>query len=792
MKRVQEQCFRIYRSTKILLLLMGITILYILAGKFGLSFAFDNPSASPIWAPTGIAIAAVIIFGKRVLPAIFLGAFLVNLTTAGTIFTSLSIAVGNTLEAALAAYLINRFAEGVSAFSRIANIFKFTLFILIATTISANIGVLTLVLANLASWDTFFSVWLTWWLGDVGGGLIVAPFILVWWIHPKLPIHIMHGLHFLLCLLGFYLVTEIIFQGIIPYPYLYIPLAIWVAFWFGRRGATTTTVIIALITITYTLSDKGPFIQDTLNASLVQLQIFLTTFSLSALIFSILILELRRGEKMIASHEQRFKTLIEKSSDAIFLVDATSKILYAGPSVKRLLGYEPSELEGTTGFNLVAPEDKKMTIRVLAEIVLKPGGAQTVEARLIRKDKRIIWVEATGTNLLLDSTINAVIVNFHDITEKKLSHDQMLTEKMEDEAMLTSIGEGILATDEAGKITMINQAACDNLGWHEKELIGKSVIETIPMVDDAGKRIPSEERPLTKVLTLKKKIVRSHGTNYMRKDGSVFPVHITINPITLDELTVGTIEVFYDITKEKEIDKAKSEFVSVASHQLRTPLATINWYLEELLRKGNNLDEKQKKYFNEVYLASKRMIALVNSLLNVSRIELGTFIVEPKPTDLGKLIDQIMKDLTSQTDKKNITIQKTYQPNLPLFSVDPKLFTIIMQNLLSNALKYSKIEGTIDVKIFYNNNEFLLSVSDNGYGIPKKQQDKIFTKLFRADNARTVAPEGSGLGLYIVKQIVNATGGKIWFTSTENKGTLFSVAFPIAGMQQKKGEKLLR
>ncbi len=792
MKDVLKERLTIYRRPTLLWIVLGVTIIYIVTGKFGLSLAFANPSASAIWAPTGIAIAALLIFGFRLIPAIFIGAFVVNILTAGTILSSVFIAIGNTLEAITAAYFIKQFANGTFAFSRVSDIFKFTIVILCSAAIAATVGVLTLVGHNLASWESFSAIWLTWWLGDVGGGVIIAPFILVWWTHHRIPFSISKAFHLLLCILAIYLVNKIIFSGVIPYPYLYTPLAIWIAFWFGRRGASSATLIVAAFTITYTLSGTGPFVRESLNDSLIQLQIFLSTFSLTALSFATTVLELRKGQQQITSHEERFKALIENSFDAVVLVDPTSKILYASPATKRVLGYSPEELVGTTGFDLIDPQDRQKTMGLLAQLVLKPKGIINTHYRAIKKDKSVIWVEATGTNLLFEPSVNAVVVNFRDITNERRAKERLFQEKMEDEAMLTSIGDGIIATDETGRITMVNQVTCDTLGWKEKELLGQSIVDTFPMVDDTGKTIPIEERPITKVLTLGKRYITSRVINYVKRDGSMLPVHMTVTPISLANRVVGIIEVFHDITKEKEIDKAKTEFVSVASHQLRTPLATINWYLEELIRTGENLSDKQKSYFNEVHLASKRMIALVNDLLNVSRIELGTFPVEPKETNLEELIDQVLKDLSSQIDKKHITVQKTYQPNLPLFSVDPKLFTIIMQNLISNALKYSKLDGTITIKMFSNETEFLVSVTDNGYGIPKEQQTKIFTKLFRADNARQVVPEGTGLGLYIVNEIIKATGGKIWFNSVENKGAIFSVVFPLKGMQQKQGGKALR
>jgi PAS domain S-box-containing protein len=775
-----------------LLLTLILSIIYIVAGKLGLTLAFANASATAIWPPTGIALVALLIFGRRAIPAILLGAFIVNLTTTGHLASSIGIAIGNTLEGIVGAYLVKRFANGIHAFESFADIFKFTFLAgLVATTVSANIGVFTLILGNLATWKEFFSLWLTWWLGDMGGNLILAPLLLIWWTHPRLHFNTVKALHLVLCFVCIFLVTEIIFLKIVPFPYLYIPLIIWIALWFGRRGATSATIVVAAIMIFYTLDGHGPFISESLNTSMIQLQIFLTTLSLTSLFFATAVLEIRKSEKLIATHEEHFKAMIEHSFDAIFIVDATSRIIYASPSVKRLLGYDAEELRGSTGFNLVVKEDRPMTVKVLAEIVVKPNGAATIETRLIKKDKSVIWVEATGTNLLLVPSINGVVVNFHDITEKKLADQKLLQDQMETQAMFTSLGDGIIATDRDGKITMINKIACDMLGWKQKELIDKSLIEQIPLIDDSGNVIPATNRPLTRVIKQAKESITSRSASYIRKDRTKLPVHFTVTPIILDNVVIGTIEVFQDITKEKEIDRAKTEFVSVASHQLRTPLATINWYLEELLRTGQNFSEKQKGYVSVLYTASRRMVALINSLLNATRLELGSLIVQPASVNVRFIIKETLQDLYAAVEAKHITIVENYQENIPEFSADPKLLEIIIQNILSNAIKYSKNDGKIEIKILYNDREFLFSVTDEGYGIPKNQQIKIFSKLFRADNARSLEPEGTGLGLYIVKEIIETTGGKIWFVSQENKGTIFSISYPRTGMQKKEGKKLL-
>lgn len=779
---------------KTIVLNVGICLIYIISGKLGLTLAFANPSATAVWPPTGIALVALLIFGIRVAPAIFLGAFIVNITTAGNIITSLGISTGNTLEGITGAYLVKRFANGVHVFESVFDIFKFVLVaVILSTAISATIGVTTLLAYGLTSANTYLSVWITWWLGDMGGNLIIAPLLLSFRKILQTRINRKQVFNFCISFLTLFIITEIVFNGTLPYSYLCIPIAVWIAFWFGQRGAAVATIFVAGIAIFYTINDSGPFANEfSIDQSLLLVQLFLGVFSLTVFIFAAILSEKRKSEKVVASHEERFRALIENSFDSVVLIDATSKILYASPSVKRLLGYTPEELQGVNGFSLVLQEDRNKTIRTLAELVVKPGSVVTVEYRTVRKDNKIIWIEATGTNLLFEPNIHAVVVNFHDITEKKLAQDKILEEKVQDEAMLTSIGEGIIATDNKGIITMLNQAACDILGWKQKELLGKFVVSAIPMRNESDEEILSTERPLTKVLSFKKEIVSSLTNFYIKKDNTRVPIRFTVTPIVINNEIVGTIEVFYDITREKEVDKAKTEFVSLASHQLRTPLATINWYLEQLMKQKNMTKQKQKSYFEEVYNASNRMIDLINTLLNTSRLELGTFIVNPKDISLIKITEQILQDFQPQIDKMHLHIQKEYQKDVPNISADPKLVAIIIQNLVSNAVKYNKSDGVITIQLRHDTEKFLIGVIDTGYGIPKDQQVKIFTKMFRADNAKSIDPEGTGLGLYIVKTIADVAGGKVWFTSSENKETAFFVTFPATGMRRKIGEKQLR
>ncbi len=183
------------------------------------------------------------------------------------------------------------------------------------------------------------------------------------------------------------------------------------------------------------------------------------------------------------------------------------------------------------------------------------------------------------------------------------------------------------------------------------------------------------------------------------------------------------------------------------------------------------------------------MITLVNSLLNVSRLELGNFIIQPEAVQIKDIAESVVNDIKIQIKKRKISFKKTYDSNIPTIQADPKLTRIIFDNLLSNAVKYTLVGGKVTLDIAVKKPNIVITVWNNGPGIPKEAQHNIFTKLFRDDLARQRDPDGNGLGLYIVKSILDNSGGKIWFDSDDNTGTHFYVTIPLAGMKAKEGSK---
>ena len=276
---------------------------YFVVGKLGLSVAYLNPSATPVWAPTGVALAAFLILGSRFWPVILAGAFLVNVTTAGSILTSIAIALGNTAEGLVGAYLTRRYADGRRAFERTRSVFLFVGLAAIASTmISATVGVTTLSVAGLAPWAGYGGIWLTWWLGDAVGAVIVTPAIVLWWNDRRLRWsrgQTVEAVLLAAALLGVGYVVFGGFEGQYPLAWLSIPIYTWAAFRFGPRKAASCVVVFSAIAVWGTLQGYGPFQVTSFNASLLHLQAFSGVTGATTLALAAAVAEARKAEQQL-------------------------------------------------------------------------------------------------------------------------------------------------------------------------------------------------------------------------------------------------------------------------------------------------------------------------------------------------------------------------------------------------------------------------------------------------------------------------------------------------------------
>jgi diguanylate cyclase (GGDEF)-like protein/PAS domain S-box-containing protein len=334
--------------------LAALAAVYFIAGKIGLALAFLNASATPVWAPTGIAIAALLLIGSRAAPAILASAFLVNLTTTGHVVSSIAIAAGNTLEAVVAAWLVRRFAGGRRAFDRARWVFLFALLAgLVATAISATAGVTTLLVSGLARSAEYGSIWLTWWLGDAMGALIVTPVVLLWNARPLRLLKERRGWEGAL-LFGLVLVVGgVVFGELIPstknYPleFLCLPLLVWAAFRLGRRDAATAALLLSAVAIAGTLAGRGPFVRDSRNESLLLLQAFMGVVALTTTSLAAVVTERRRVQESLLLLE----SAVDNAAEGIFILTpdrarGLPRITFVNEGFQRITGLAASEILG--------------------------------------------------------------------------------------------------------------------------------------------------------------------------------------------------------------------------------------------------------------------------------------------------------------------------------------------------------------------------------------------------------------------------------------------------------------
>lgn len=351
-------------------------------------------------------------------------------------------------------------------------------------------------------------------------------------------------------------------------------------------------------------------------------------------------------------------------------------------------------------------------------------------------------------------------------------------QRAEAEALFTSIGDGAISTDEFGRITRVNPAAQELLGYDEDELIGTWFPKKIVAVTFEDKPINLIDRPITKAFLTGKPVAEK--TYYRKKNGQKIALSVNASPILSNGKPLGAIEVFRDITFEQEVDRMKSEFISLASHQLRTPLSAIKTYTHMLFDGYmGELNSSQKKSLKTIISASNRMNELISTLLNITHIESGTIAVTPKLVQIDKIADEVTRELALMADGKSISLSASIKgQGSTAIKTDALIVKEIMTNLVSNAIKYTPDFGSVSMIIRPRQTSISVEVSDSGWGIPKYSQDQVFSKFFRAQNIVKRETTGTGLGLYLVKGLLEALGGQIRFVSEEEKGTSFFFSLP--------------
>lgn len=362
----------------------------------------------------------------------------------------------------------------------------------------------------------------------------------------------------------------------------------------------------------------------------------------------------------------------------------------------------------------------------------------------------------------------AILNILEDTEEARIAAEEARTKT---KLIIANLTDGLILFDANLNISLINPIAASLLKLNPEKLLGKNISEfySISGLDKLAQVLVADNKI--------KKLFREEveiNQNLILEVSTVF--------LSQQKEIIGTMVILHDVTREKIVERMKSEFVSLAAHQLRTPLSAIKWTLGTLLAGDfGELAADQKNYVKMAYQSNQRLIDLINDLLNVTRIEEGRFVYNTTPMDIEQMVESMIQSYKREVigeKRLTLTFVKPKQ-KLPKVEVDAEKINLAIQNFIDNAIKYTPSGGKITVSLELIDKEIKFSVKDTGIGIPKDQQERIFTKFFRAPEAVKMATEGSGLGLYITKNIVEAHGGKIGFESEKGKGSTFWFTLPI-------------
>ncbi|MDD5751188.1 MAG: ATP-binding protein [Candidatus Peribacteraceae bacterium] len=367
--------------------------------------------------------------------------------------------------------------------------------------------------------------------------------------------------------------------------------------------------------------------------------------------------------------------------------------------------------------------------------------------------------------------------------------EELRRQYAKDHAILTSIHHGVLVADASGRVVDANPAALEMLHMRGHRVLGQRVGEVL-VLSRHQTVVPEDQHPVLQCL--KKHVPDRPRPNaplsIVQEGGKHIPVMLVASPLFAGRRFLGVIAVFHDVTEERQVDYMKSEFISLASHQLRTPLSTITWYLELL---GTDDQEKlsptQRSYLEQMTAASQRMTHLIDALLHASKLEGQNIKAVPQNVNIATLVHDATEGIRPLAKERKISLEVKLPAQAVMLSTDPTLLLIILQNLLSNAVKYSEAGGIVAVALTRGASGISIMVRDTGIGIPAGEQKRVFTRLFRGTNVRKIDTTGSGLGLFISHTIVEQLGGRMRFKSREGKGTQFTIQLPLHIRKKRSG-----
>ncbi len=466
----------------------------------------------------------------------------------------------------------------------------------------------------------------------------------------------------------------------------------------------------------------------------------------------------------------------------IFYLSPRGVILEANPATEKISGLKSYELVGES----IEIFFGKKTQEIL-DLLKKEKLIEAKEYTFFDKKKRPIPVSLFAQPRKRERETVGYFVGIYDLSQIKkveeelkkaqlallnmLEDTEQARKRAEEEkektlAIISNFSDGLLFFDQQKRLILINPQAQKFFDLSAREVEGKSLEQLLKI---------EKLKPLIELLKKEEEVYRQELT--LREN---LILEATSLPILRERKKIGELLILHDVTREKRIERMKTEFVSIAAHQLRTPLSAIKWTLRMFLDGDlGEITEEQREFLAKTYKSNERMIILINDLLNVTRIEEGRYLYRPVFVNFLDLVQSVINLFKEEIKNKKIQFKLIKPKKILRVKVDQEKMRVAIQNLIDNALRYTLPGGKVTVEIKCAKMELEFSVKDSGVGIPQDQQDRVFTKFFRGANVIRMETEGSGLGLFITKNIIEAHRGRIWFKSKENVGSTFYFTLPL-------------
>jgi signal transduction histidine kinase/integral membrane sensor domain MASE1 len=757
-----------------LLLLSAVAIIYFVAARLGLMLAYPGTNASPIWLATGIALAAMLLLGRRMWPGIAMGAFVANfiefaglgLSIPASFAASLSTSAGNTLEALLGAYLINRFAGTRNPFERSADVLTFIAFgAVISTTVSAAIGTATFCL-GISDWSNFASISLTWWLGDAAGAIIVVPLVMTFKkadfvgriSQPSKGNMLLWGLIAVIC--------YIIFSGNLPLNFLLYPILIMAAFRLGQFGSALAVGLISIVSTYVTVNGAGPFSAMNMNDALLLQQGFIGSIATASMVLAAVVAEQKKTVLKVSESEERLR----RTNRTLYAIGRCNELVAHAVNEQGLMDDICGSIIAADGYSMawigIADHDENSTVRPVAQAGFEAGYLDSLY---------ITWAD---TDLGRGPTGTAIRTGKPSVCQH-IETDPRLA-PWRDEAIkrgyAASIALPLCLNDVCFGVLTIYASAPDAFDEDETS-----------MLYDMAKTLAFG------IGSLRTKTERNQAVQELRKNQEHLEEQVHQRTFDLQKSQLALMNMLEDLNYKKEeleaaneklqeVDRLKSMFIASMSHELRTPLNSIIGFSSILLQEWRGvLSNDQKDDLRIVNRAGKHLLSLINDVIDVSKIEAGRIDISVETFDIADVIKEVVDFHKKEVEQKGLELKLDGVHQT--IETDRRRVLQCVMNLVSNAVKFTE-KGIVRIQ----NSEQIIGidkyakiiVTDTGIGIKEEDLPKLFSSFLRLDSPLRSLVPGTGLGLYLTKKLItDILKGEISVESSPGIGSVFTMRLPV-------------